>query len=352
MSQFAATILESASNSLAGFAASELLEQRPHLIEEFGPGSHRAWQDFFKARVDELAAALLVEDRQLFAADVAWSKALFSAREVSIEDLRFSFDVLRNVLDRELPASAKQAVHSYLEVAANELQSDEVVVQSGIDVSKPQGRIAALFLQMILEGERTRACSLIVDEVRGGLAVQDAYLSILLPVTREVGRMWHAGELNVAEEHFATATIEIAMSQLFALMQRKKRNGRTVIVAAAQGNQHGLPVRFIGDFFEMAGWRVIFLGCDMPPRDLAQATVDYAADLVALSVTMSRHIRATRACIDAIRSNPGGEQVKILVGGLALSHSDEGWKKLGADGFANSAEEAVVVASELVGLPE
>jgi methanogenic corrinoid protein MtbC1 len=351
MHQFAATILESTSKALASYAAAELLEQRPAAAEHFNPGAHEAWQKFFQARLDELAAALLVNDAKLFASDMAWAKSLFVVRDVKLDDLRFAFGVMRAVVERELPASVQQCMPTFFELAERELASDSVRMADGINTDTSHGRLAALFLQAILEGERTRACNLILDTVRDGLPIPDVYQSILAPVTREVGRMWHAGEMNVAEEHFATATTELVMSQLYVHMPQRTRLGKTVIVAAAQGNQHGVPVRFIGDFFEMDGWRVIHLGSDMPAPDLAQAVEDFQADLVALSVTMSRHLRATKMCIDAIRQTNRGATVKVMVGGLAVSHSKDIWKNVGADAVADSGAEALAVARSLVGLP-
>lgn len=351
MQQFAAAILESSSKALAGYAASDLMEQHPAAAERFGPHAHRAWQDFFQSRFDELAASLLVRDATLFVSDIAWTKALFHIRHVPLDDLRAALAVMRTIIERELPERVRTAVPEYLDLAEQELASDDVRLPEGIQRETPNSRLAALFLQQILEGERRRASSLIIDAVRDGLPIEDAYATILIPVAREVGRMWHAGEMNVAEEHFATATTEIVMSQLYPHLPRQPRHGKTAIVTAAQGNRHGLAVRFIADYFEMAGWRVIHLGSDLPARDLAQAVEDFQADLVALSVTMSRHLRATGECIDAIRATARGDAVRVLIGGLALQEASNVWQEIGADAAAESGPEAVEVAAKLVGLP-
>lgn len=351
MHQFAATILESSSKALAAYAASDLQETHPQASERFAPHAHRAWQEFFEARLEELSAALLVNDPRLFASDIAWAKGLFSVRDVPLNDLRVAMGVLRVTIERELPEKVQSCIPPFFDQAEEELASDAVRLPEGISTDTPHGRLGALFLQAVLEGERWRASRLILDAVEDGLPVSDAYQLILVPIAREVGRMWHTGELNIAEEHFATATIEMVMSLLHQHMKRRPRNGKTVIVTAAQGNYHSLAVRLIGDFYEMDGWRVIHLGGDMPAKDLARAVVDFDADLVAISVTMTRNLHATKACIDTLRNTEKGEHVKILLGGLAFDASDNAWKKLGADGCAYSADEAVEIGAKLVGLP-
>ena len=75
-----------------------------------------------------------------------------------------------------------------------------------------EGRLASEYLLAVLEGDRRRASHVILDTVDGGRAIRDVYLQVLLPAQREVGRMWLVGEVNVAEEHFASATTKMVMS--------------------------------------------------------------------------------------------------------------------------------------------
>ena len=46
-------------------------------------------------------------------------------------------------------------------------------------------------------------------------------------------------------------------------------------MAAVAGNQHDIGLHAVADFFEMAGWRSILLGADVPAADLAQDLLSY-----------------------------------------------------------------------------
>ena len=61
----------------------------------------------------------------------------------------------------------------------------------------------------------------------------------------------------------------------------------------------------VADFFELSGWRTIFLGADLPADDIAQATIDFESDVVVLSATLTTQLPAVTATIAAIRSNRG-----------------------------------------------
>ena len=136
----------------------------------------------------------------------------------------------------------------------------------------PHGRLASTYLLALLEGDRRSASRTILDAVDSPENVQNIYLRVLLPAQAELGRMWMAGEINVAEEHFASHTTKIVMGQLLSRAEFQPHNGKTVLAAAVAGNRHDIGLQAVADFFDMAGWRTIQLGADVPITDLALAT--------------------------------------------------------------------------------
>jgi methanogenic corrinoid protein MtbC1 len=117
------------------------------------------------------------------------------------------------------------------------------------------------------------------------------------------------------------------------------------------GNQHDIGLHAVADFFEMAGWRTVRLGADVPTADLAQAVEFFAADILVLSVSLNVQLETFKSTIEAVRSGSRGEVVKILAGGLAFADSDNLAVEMGADAYAADPDEAVRVGGQLVGLP-
>ena len=74
------------------------------------------------------------------------------------------------------------------------------------------------------------------------------------------------------------------------------------------------------------------------------------ASLLALSATMGCHVHAVLAVIQRVRDAADLGHVKVLVGGRAFSVAGTLWRKLGADGCANDAQQAVLVGRRLLGL--
>ena len=348
-SLFAAELLESSASAYAGCAASLFLERHPEAGERFAPCAMRDWKACLCQRIHELAAALEAAEPALFVSRVRWAGRAFRAREMATDDLRSSLVCLREVLDDELPEAARSETGGYIGQALRALAELPASEAGGLDPQHPNGRLALRYLELALEGDAWGAVDLVVAAVDGGLDPREAYLEVLLGAQREVGGMWHLGELSVAEEHSVTATTERALSILARRLDRRPPNGKTVVAAAVAGNNHGLGVRVVADFFEMAGWRSICLGADVPPSDLAAAARHFDADLAVVSAALTTQLKAVRQSVEALRRVEDRE-VKILVGGIAFDEAPELWRRLGADGHAGAADEAVAVGARLVGL--
>lgn len=165
----------------------------------------------------------------------------------------------------------------------------------------------------------------------------------------EVGRMWLTNEITVAEEHFVTTTTRIVLDQLRSCIPFPPWHGKTLVAAAVMGNHHDLGLQMVGDFFELDGWRVIYLGASMPVEDLVQAIRFYRPDLLGLSVALTTQLPVLKATIAAVRRTPRGAAAKILVGGAALSGTTDSGRPYDADDYAADAAEAVTSGNRLVG---
>jgi methanogenic corrinoid protein MtbC1 len=71
------------------------------------------------------------------------------------------------------------------------------------------------------------------------------------------------------------------------------------------------------------------------------------ADLVALSATLDEQRETAARTIEALRTARPGQ--RVIVGGSAFAKGTDLWKRVGADAYAASAEQAVKLGQQLVG---
>ena len=79
--EFLAHVLRTGSRAYAAYAANDLLGSNPEAKVGFGADPLSVWQNWMAVRVEELAAAVAVEQPRLFTSQVHWGKDCRSRME-------------------------------------------------------------------------------------------------------------------------------------------------------------------------------------------------------------------------------------------------------------------------------
>ena len=350
-SDLVATMLRNSASALAGYAAGDLLETDTAAGQAFGADPFTMWRHWLTGRVEDLAAAVAVARPDLFVGQVQWGRAVLESRGVAPACFQAGIDCLRQVLMKELPTDVTDVVAPYLAAALSQFDGQAEEACCRLSPETPAGQLASRYLLAVLEGDRRKARETVLEVEPERMSIPQIYLDVILPAQEEIGRMWLANEITVAEEHFATATTRSLMAQLLAKAPVRDAHGKTVMTAAVAGNRHDIGIQAVGDLLEMDGWKAIQLGADVPIGDLVAAIECFRADLLALSTTLSSHLPKLQETIEAVRNCDRCASIKILVGGRAFGGCAETAIRLGADAYAATAQEAVAVAASLFDLP-
>lgn len=340
----AAELLAVSASAYASCASHRMLKKRPEVEQQFGTSAFDYWKDHFGQRIRELSAALAEQQPAMFLSRVRWSRTAFLAREVPESLLHESLICLAEILDEELPATCRHAPQEYIAAAVNSFETSAPAPKE-LGPQDPDSKLAMQYLLQILEGNCDAAIRLIIDAHDQGMTLEATY-QVLVIAQREIGRMWHEAEVNIAEEHLVTSTTLRAMSVLAYEAERQPFNGKTVVAAAVAGNVHDMGIRVVTDFFSFAGWRAVCLGGDLPSAEIARAVSCFDASLVLLSAAMTTQLKSVRQTIQAIREI--NKECKIMIGGSALQDTPEIWQQLGADAYTSTPAEAVKTGMELL----
>jgi len=346
-SQFTAMLIRTSIQTYAGYAASLLAERHPETIARFGDAGFSLWKDNIAACMDDLTGALETDRASLFVKRVTWTRDAFTIRDVPADDLKHSLEALRDVLSEHLPPASRTTPCDCIDQAISALDQPPAPEPS-LNPADPAQLLAMRYLEALLSGERRRANDIIADSVNNPFRIKQLYLDVLIPAQTEIGRMWHADEIGIAEEHYATAATQSVIATLANAEQPKRWNGKNVVLALAEGNAHDMVLRVLASLFEQEGWRAFMLGADLPIPDLADGVRIFGADLIVLSASMPTQLRAVRVAISAMRAV--APDVKILVGGRAFDREPNMWEQVGADLGAGGVDDALKQAAYLVGL--
>lgn len=177
--------------------------------------------------------------------------------------------------------------------------------------------------------------------------MREIYLHVFQAAQYEVGRLWQTNQLIVAQEHYCTAATQLIMSQLYPYVFASEKTGGTLVATCVAGDLHEIGIRMVTDFFEMDGWNTYYLGASTPAQAVVDTVVQHQAQVLAISATISGHLRGVDELIRRVCAQPACRDVKILVGGYPFLVAPELWQRVGADGTAPTAQGAIALVGGL-----
>ncbi len=168
-----------------------------------------------------------------------------------------------------------------------------------------------------------------------------AAVALLADIQREVGRRWQHQECTVADEHAATAIVDLALAAacLETAPHRPPAVHGSVVVACAEEEWHVMPARMLAEQLRADGWDVVFLGASTPAEHLRRFLAAGPPDAVALSCTVPLHLPGARRSVSA--SHDAG--VPVLAGGAAFGTSARRAAAIGADAWAPGTGRAATI---------
>jgi methanogenic corrinoid protein MtbC1 len=190
---------------------------------------------------------------------------------------------------------------------------------------------------MLLAGDAAGAWDVVEGALRGGAAPSDVYVDLLGPVLRSIGGRWADAELTVADEHRATAAARRLVGRLGPRFTRAGRPRAVVLLGAAAGDHHELPLAMLSDVVRGAGYQVVDLGANTPVESFLEAAEHTTPAAIGISAATEPAIGEARTTVAALRAV--ARDVPILVGGPAIDQSVAA--TIGADGWAADARSAV-----------
>ena len=135
----------------------------------------------------------------------------------------------------------------------------------------PPDQYAGKLLQALLRHNESLAGDLL-REANSLFDLATICTAIITPALVEIGEAWYRGEVRVTTEHFASSFIR---GKLLSLLQTypTRRSSPYIMLGAGPTEQHEIGSLMMAVLLRSNGFRVEYLGPDIPLEDLA----DYAS---------------------------------------------------------------------------
>jgi MerR family transcriptional regulator, light-induced transcriptional regulator len=144
--------------------------------------------------------------------------------------------------------------------------------------------------------------------------------AVAAPLLRRMGDEWEAGRLTPAQEHLATAIIQRVLEGAIHFLVAP-HGAPNLLLATPAGEQHKMGAVLAATAAAAEGWRVTYLGPDLPAGEIAAAAAAAAARVVGVSVVYPGDRERVLTELRTLRSRLPAS-VPLLAGGagaLALA---------------------------------
>lgn len=148
----------------------------------------------------------------------------------------------------------------------------------------------------------------VLDRSLATFSTEPVLVDIVMPVLHSLGERWAAGQLTIAQEHFASSVLR---GRLLGLARGWGRGtGPLAVLACPPGEQHDLPLLLFGIALRQAGWRIVFLGGETPIATVERTVAAVAPRAVVLSAARPEPLRAVEQELAALAT-----RVTVAIGG-------------------------------------
>ena len=198
------------------------------------------------------------------------------------------------------------------------LEHKHVTSSSTSELSKENFSDTESILRSSMEAVKTydgKKLSTILLKASSKMSQPQLIENFIIPLVYEIGDLWHEGDIRVANEHLASAVIRSFLANLIE-QHIPSENAPLIISATPRGQDHELGALIAGVTAASVGYKVIYLGPNLPVEEIAAVTDNLDAKVVALSLVYPNDDPQLKLDLVNLKKMLP-EKISLIVGGRA-----------------------------------
>jgi len=206
--------------------------------------------------------------------------------------------------------------------------------------------------KFVISGQEDAAQKTASEILNAGMDPLEVIEKSLSSAMKLVGEKFEKGEYFLPDLMSAAAAMQAATRVLTAEMKveskeklKTKKIGR-IVVGTVSGDIHDIGKNILALLLEANGFDTYDLGKDVDSMKFIEKAAEVQADIIALSALMTTTKPAQKEVIEFLDEMGLGYKYIVMVGGAPTSK--EWAEEIGADGWAETAEQGVRLAQTLM----
>ncbi len=187
--------------------------------------------------------------------------------------------------------------------------------------------LVTLSYRWILQSEIERMTHLMRHLASTGYSVGMIFDYLVGPVMSRVGINYFEGNLTIGDEHRMTQVMRdilVTLSTTNALkLNEKSETPPVAIVGCARGEVHELGALMVRVLLEAMGWKIVYLGLNVPTEEFAHQQLKHSAALVCISLMPPMGLPEAQSMIRLLdRIYDKTRPYRLILGGSALGRNE------------------------------
>lgn len=325
---------------LANAVSGQFYLDHPDWLARYGERGRQFCAQDTCLHLDFLCGAIEAGVPESFADYALWTARMLAARGMANDSLKENFEIVGRQLSMVLSDDEYLEVARFLASGAEGCSGSE----KGELIGEPEGPLRLtkdVFLAAILSAQRQAALNIVEEALKNGTSAVDIYVDVFAAAMHEVGKLWEANKITVAQEHMATAITQYAIASVYPkIVSSEPRRGQ-MIVTGVCGELHQIGANLVADAMESRGWSVRFLGSNIPHHSIVQAVEESSADVLCISTTIVANLPSASNLIRSVRARLGERAPRIILGGAAYRIAPDFAEDVGSLNFPADLRTAV-----------
>ena len=204
------------------------------------------------------------------------------------------------------------------------------------------------FYDAVLAGDAEKAREMAKQSIDANIPPLMAIEKGLAPGIREVGDKFSRMEMFLPEMVLSAEAMDAAVKVLEPYFKGSDgaKKGK-VLVGTVQGDIHDIGKNIVITLLKVNNFEVIDLGRDVPTTDFIDKAIEYDVKIIGISALLTTGMPMMRDVIKMMVDDGVRDRYKVIIGGGPTSQ--EYADKIGADGYGQTAYDAVTLCNRLMG---
>lgn len=206
--------------------------------------------------------------------------------------------------------------------------------------------------ESIIDGDAAVAAACTSEAVAAGVDPLSILNDGLMGGAGVVGKRFERGEYFLPELMLAGRALKASLEIVKPVLLEKYSGVESqvkgkAVMATIHTDIHDIGKNIVGSMLTASGFEVTDMGVDVPVRSIVDKAEEIGAQIIACSALLTTSMPFMKDLVELLKARGIRDKYVVLVGGASVT--DQFVQKIGADGTARNAADAVQLARKLVG---